>query len=56
MPGRPQITSDGRAKVNHHGKVEYVSMLEWATRESRERFSEAVFREVLAQHPDAIPS
>lgn len=55
LPGRPQLTPDGRAKTNENGRVEYVSMIEWVSPESRARFNEAVWRVVLAQHPEALP-
>lgn len=53
MPAKPMLGQDGHAKMNETGKIQYVSILEWASKEASDRFSEAVFAAVEAEHEGA---
>lgn len=53
LPAKPQISSDGNVRRGDTGKILYVPVIEWATRESSDRFSEAVVAAVEAQNPGA---
>lgn len=53
LPSKP-VLKDGRATTDERGKVRYVPMMEWADKEARDAFSDAVVRAVRAQAPDAV--
>lgn len=53
LPSKPVI-KDGRVATDDKGKVRYVPILEWADKESRDAFSEAVVDAVKADSPDAV--
>lgn len=53
MPSKPMIDRDGQAMKNDQGKIKYVPLLEWANKETGDRFSEAVVAAIEAQHPGA---
>ena len=53
MPGKPLLQSDGTAKLGNNGKPTYVPVMEWATKDAADRFSEAVIAAVEREHPHA---
>lgn len=53
LPSKPMIDRDGNAMRDDTGKIRYVPLLEWATKESGNRFSEAVIAAVEEQYPGA---
>ena len=53
FPGRPQIDRDDRL-IRQDGRAQYTRILEWATRELGNGFSDAVVELVRAQHLDAF--
>ena len=54
VPAKPQLDADGRQRRDSGGKVQYAPVLQWATREARASFSDAVVQAVLAAHPDDL--
>jgi hypothetical protein len=53
LPSRPWI-KDGALVTDETGKVQYSPILEFDGRETRDAFSVAVWRAVLARHPAEI--
>lgn len=54
LPSKPMIDRDGNAMRSPEGKMKYVPLLEWATRESSDRFSEAVIAAIEEKEPGAL--
>jgi hypothetical protein len=54
LPGKPQIDRDGNLRRKPNGKPEYVAVNKWGNAETRELFSRAALRLLLARHPDAL--
>jgi hypothetical protein len=54
LPSKPMIDANGTARRDENNKIKYVPMLEWATKEARDRFSDAVVAAVESQYPDAF--
>jgi hypothetical protein len=54
LPSKPQIDSEGRLRKDINGKAQYVALVEWASRELRDRFSNAVIELIRARHPGAL--
>jgi len=53
LPSKP-VLKDGRATTDERGKVRYVPMMEWADKDTRDAFSDAVVAAVRAQDPNAV--
>jgi hypothetical protein len=51
LPGKPQVDKHGQPKRDANGKLACVAMLDWESRELRDRFSEEVVELVRARHP-----
>jgi hypothetical protein len=47
-PARPQLSKDGAAIKDAAGKIQYSPIIEFASREARDRFSAAVISAVCA--------
>ena len=54
-PSKPMIGRDGVAIKDAAGKTRYSPLIEFASREARERFSTAVIEAMRAAHPEAMP-
>lgn len=54
LPAKPQMNQDGTARRNADGKIQYTPVVEWATREAADRFSDGVAAAVLREQPDAL--
>lgn len=54
LPARPQLTSDGTAKRDGNGKVQYTSILQFEDREAADQFSAAAIAALLDKFPDAF--
>jgi hypothetical protein len=54
LPGKPLLSGDGTALRDAEGKIRYVPMLEWSSRDARDAFSAAVVEAVRAEHPGAF--
>lgn len=54
MPSKPMVDRDGNAMRGADGKMRYVPLLEWATKEAGDRFSEAVIAAVEEKEPGAL--
>jgi hypothetical protein len=50
LPGRPQINREGHPLKDQDGKVKYATILHFEC-EARDKFTDAVIRAVLEQHP-----
>ena len=53
-PSKPMIDRDGVAMKDANGKVKYSPLVEFASKEVRERFSSAVVEALRAAHPEAF--
>jgi len=53
LPSKPLVDKDGNAQRGQDGKIRYVPMLEWPSRDVSDRFSEAVVAAIEAAHPGA---
>ena len=54
LPSKPQIDSEGRLRKDISGKAQYVALVEWDSRELRDRFSNAIIELIRARHPGAL--
>jgi hypothetical protein len=54
LPAKPQISKDGTVIRDDAGKQQYVSILEFSSRDISDAFSAAVIRAVLEHSPDAF--
>jgi hypothetical protein len=54
LPSKPQIDKEGRQKTDANGKPLYVAILDWRSRELRDRFSNAVVEAIRQRHPGAL--
>ena len=54
MPSKPLLDKSGVAKRTPAGKIEYTQLFEFEGRETRDAFSAAVVRAVLAFAPTAF--
>jgi hypothetical protein len=55
LPSKPMIDRDGQVlRDRETGKVRYAPILEWADRQTADRFSGAVVEAVEARHPGAV--
>ena len=54
-PSKPMIDRDGVAMKDTNGRVRYSPVVEFASKQVRERFSAAVVDALRAAHPEAIP-
>ena len=54
-PSKPMIDRDGAAMKDAAGKVRYSPIVEFASKEVRDRFSAAVVEALRLSHPKAIP-
>lgn len=52
MPGKPQIGQDGLT-VKKDGKVQYSQVMNWATKDARDRFSASVIEALEREYPGA---
>jgi hypothetical protein len=53
LPAKPRI-EDGRQKLDANGKPAYLPLLEWRSKELRERFSQRVVELVRTVHPEVF--
>lgn len=51
LPSKPLIEKNGTAKKDENGKIAYVPILEWADRDTSNRFSAAVIEAVEREYP-----
>lgn len=54
LPGKAQIDRNGQTLKDARGKTKYVAVLEWADRETADRFGDAVIAAIEAKHPGAL--
>jgi hypothetical protein len=55
MPAsKPMISRDGVVMKDAAGKVKYVPIVSFASKDLRDRFSTSVIEALLAAHPDAL--
>ena len=53
-PSKPMVGSDGTVMKDEAGKTRYVPIIEFASREARDRFSEDVIAAVRTVHPEVL--
>jgi DNA-binding cell septation regulator SpoVG len=53
-PSKPMLDRDGRVMVDDAGKRRYAAIIEFVSKETRDRWSEAVVAALLAAHPEAL--
>jgi hypothetical protein len=54
LPARPQIYSDGRVRLNEHGKRQYVPVLQFLDKPTANAFSNRVIEVLLHAYPHAF--
>ena len=55
-PSKPMVGSDGVVMKDASGKVRYSPIIEFTSKEVRNRFSASVIEAVQAAHPEALAS
>jgi hypothetical protein len=53
-PSKPMIDRNGVAMRDDKGKIRYVALITFATKERRDRFSEAIIEAMRIAHPDVL--
>ncbi len=53
-PSKPMIGKDGTATKDAAGKIKYVPVVEFTSKEVRQRFSDAVVAGLQAAHPEVF--
>ena len=53
-PSKPQLDRDGNVLRDQNGKIRYSPIIEFADRETRTRWSNAVIDALRAAHPEAL--
>jgi hypothetical protein len=53
FPGRPQVDREDRL-IRQDGRVQYTRVLDWATRDVADRFSESIVELVIAYDSSAL--
>jgi len=54
-PAKPMIGRDGAAMRDAKGKARYAPIVEFRTKELRDRFSSGVIEALRASHPGVLP-
>ena len=54
-PSKPMIGPDGVALKDDAGKIRYLPVIEFKSKEIRSRFSIGVIEGLRAAHPEALP-
>ena len=54
LPSKPVLDRDGRQKTDANGKQAFTAILEWRSRELRDRFSEVVIAALRQMYPSAL--
>lgn len=54
MPSKPRIGRDGAIVKRSDGKTEYDPVVEWASRETADRFSASLILALEMAHPGAL--
>ena len=53
-PSKPQIGRDGTVMKDQTGKIKYTPIIEFTSKEVRDRWSAQVIEALRAQHPGAL--
>lgn len=53
-PSKPMIGRDGGAMKDDNGKVRYVPIIEFTSKEIRNKWSDAVIEALRAEHPEVF--
>ncbi len=53
-PSKPMIGRDGAALKDDNGKIKYQPVIDFASKDVRNRFSDAVVTALRAAHPEAL--
>lgn len=53
-PSKPMLDRDGRVMTDDAGKRRYSPIIEFATKEIRDRFLDAIIAALVAAHPGAL--
>ncbi len=53
-PSKPMVSRDGTVLKGDDGKIRYVPMIEFASKETRTRWSDSVIEAMRAAHPDVF--
>ena len=54
-PSKPMIGRDGIAIKDDAGKIKYSAVIDFVSKELRDRFSNVVIAALRAAHPEALP-
>jgi hypothetical protein len=53
-PSKPMLGRDGIALKDQNGKIKYCPIIEFTSKEVRDRFSTGVIQALRREHPDAL--
>jgi hypothetical protein len=53
LPSKPALDKDGTAQRDDKGKIKYIPIIAWMTREAADDFSEGVIEAIESEHPGA---
>lgn len=56
LPSKPQMGRDGVALKDEGGKIKYVPIIRWSSKEMADAFSEGVIAAVEREHPGETAS
>lgn len=54
LPSKPQIGKDGMALTDSNSRIKYSPVVEFSSKEIRQKFSDAVIEALKATHPEAF--
>jgi hypothetical protein len=54
LPAKPTLDHDGKHKTDPNGKPVYAPVVEWRSRELRDRFSDIVIAAIRRMYPEAL--
>ena len=54
MPSKPRMTREGHPATDKNGRQLYAPIVEWANKDSAERFSDSLIAEIQRSHPDEL--
>jgi hypothetical protein len=54
LPQKPEFDSEGRRRLDINGKPTWSPVLEWRTRDIRDKFSEGIIAAIRQAHPDDL--
>ena len=54
LPARPALNTDGTARRDENGKIQYIPLMKWLDRDASDRFSEGVIAAIEREYPGTV--